>query len=309
MITRETLTSNEVLSSLTDEQITAITTLSKNDEDATIGARIGEIYREFDRKIESLTGVKRAGDEKTYHYFERAIRETQGGIDDFKSQIETLKTENARLGEAIAKGSDGEAQKAIEQARADLANVQKQYADLQKQVAKDKERHAAELLGIRVENELAASRATLKFKAGIPDAAVTSLINAACDRIKGMKPTIFKTENGSEVLAFLGENGEPLRNAEDRLNLYTAADLLKRELRAVGILDEGRRQGGAGSQPIDSSISKGYIDVSGARTKTEALSIIERDLLKAGLAKGSDEYQARLDEAWKNPIIEQLPMN
>ena len=50
-LTKELLTANAVLTGLTDEQITAITTLSQNDENSVIGSRIGEIYRQMDETI------------------------------------------------------------------------------------------------------------------------------------------------------------------------------------------------------------------------------------------------------------------
>ena len=42
-LARETIVANEVLAGLTDEQITAIETLSRNDEDVVIGTRFGEV--------------------------------------------------------------------------------------------------------------------------------------------------------------------------------------------------------------------------------------------------------------------------
>ena len=74
MLTKETLIANEALAGLTDEQITAITTLSANDENTVIGQKFGEVYRQMDSTIEKATGIKRDGDEKTYLYLERATR-------------------------------------------------------------------------------------------------------------------------------------------------------------------------------------------------------------------------------------------
>ena len=65
---RATILANEALAGLTDEQITAIETLSRNDEDVVIGARFGEVYRQMDSTNVKATGLKRNGDEKTYNY-------------------------------------------------------------------------------------------------------------------------------------------------------------------------------------------------------------------------------------------------
>ena len=45
MLQKDTIIANESLKGITDEQISAIETLSKNDEDAVIGAKFGEVYR------------------------------------------------------------------------------------------------------------------------------------------------------------------------------------------------------------------------------------------------------------------------
>ena len=74
MLTKETLIANEALAGLTEDQITAITTLSENDENTVIGQKFGEVYRQMDSTIEKATGIKRDGDEKTYLYLERATK-------------------------------------------------------------------------------------------------------------------------------------------------------------------------------------------------------------------------------------------
>ena len=79
-LVRDTILANEVLAGLTDEQITAIETLSRNDEDVVIGARFGEVYRQMDSTIEKATGIKRNGDEKTYNYLERAAKENRKSV-------------------------------------------------------------------------------------------------------------------------------------------------------------------------------------------------------------------------------------
>ena len=105
-LTREMIAANAVLAALTDEQITALETLSKNDENTVIGNKVGEIYREFDNKISTITGIARNGDEKTYNYFERAanvLKDSAKGVDDFNT-FDDLTKEKARLEKAIADG-------------------------------------------------------------------------------------------------------------------------------------------------------------------------------------------------------------
>jgi hypothetical protein len=100
---------------------------------------------------------------------------------------------------------------------------------------------------------------------------------------------------------FKGQDGEIVRNPENHLEPVTAEVLVWRELRQMGILDEGRQQqGGASGAPVD---------VSMARTQNEAQEIIAQSLMKQGLVNGSKEFQKAMDEAWQANNISALPMN
>ena len=93
MLTKETLIANEALKGLTEEQLTAITTLSENDENTVIGQKFGEVYRQMDSTIEKATGIKRDGDEKTYVYLGRATKafaEKFADYESLKTKIESV---------------------------------------------------------------------------------------------------------------------------------------------------------------------------------------------------------------------------
>lgn len=68
MLTREILVANAALSTLTDEQIAAITNLSQNDENSVIAKKTGEIYGALDADILTVSGIAKNGTEKTYDY-------------------------------------------------------------------------------------------------------------------------------------------------------------------------------------------------------------------------------------------------
>ena len=74
MLTREILIANASLSGLSDEQITAITTLSQNDENSVIAKKTGEIYGALDADILEVSGIAKNGTEKTYDYAKRVNR-------------------------------------------------------------------------------------------------------------------------------------------------------------------------------------------------------------------------------------------
>jgi hypothetical protein len=116
--------------------------------------------------------------------------------------------------------------------------------------------------------------------------------------------------NGGKRLVFKGENGEIARDPENHLEPYTAEALLKKELRAMGILDEGRQASGAGThQPQQQQQQGGApVDVSMARTQQEADNIIHNQLNALGLVRGSKKYQEAYDAAWKDNNVINLPV-
>jgi hypothetical protein len=104
------------------------------------------------------------------------------------------------------------------------------------------------------------------------------------------------------------KDGAIIRNQEKQLEPITAGDLLTRELKAMGILDEGRKAAGSGTIPPTKTGDSVPVDVSTARTQTEAQDIIARQLMTKGMVNGSKDFQAAMDAAWKDNNISALPI-
>lgn len=310
-LTKELLTANAVLTGLTDEQITAITTLSQNDENSVIGSRIGEIYRQMDETIAKSTGVARNGDEKTYLYLERATKdlsERVKAVDGLNKTVADLTKEKARLEKVIADGAgDSETKKALAQAQKDLAAVTKQFTDLKSEYDTAKALHASELMGVKIDNELAIATSGLKFKKDLPAAVTDVLIHQTVDKVKGMHPEYIDDGKGGKMLAFKDESGAIRRNPENQLNPFTAKDLIFNELKTMGVLDEGRQQQGGGTGAGGGGQHRGTVDITGARTQEEAYDAIVNSLFERGLVNGSKEFQEELDKAWNDNNVKALP--
>lgn len=311
MLTKELLAANAVLTSLSDEQINAIVTLSQNDENTVIGNRFGEVYRTFDENIAKASGIARNGDEKTYNYLDRVLGELVSKGKESERQVTELTKEKARLEKAIAEGSaDAETKKALTQAQKDLASVTKQFTDLKTQYDTLEANHTAELFGLKVESEINGAKQGIKFKAGFPASVTDVIMQNAVAKIKGMNPEFIDNGNGGKMLAFKDGNGAIMRNPENQLNPYTASDLLQRELKQMGVLDEGIKQDGTGTQPIRQQTDGNApaVDISGARTRTEAYDIITTQLMQQGMTKGSSEFENAMNESWKQNNVASLPM-
>lgn len=309
----ELLKGNAATAELSEQQITAIVELSKNDEAAVIGQKTGEIYGGLDADILAASGIAKNGAEKTYDYAKRVIGEIKGqagNAAELQNQISTLTREKSRLEKVIADGGiDTEAKKELAKTKADLANVSKEYADLKTKFDSAEEEHAKALFGMKIDGEMAKAVAGLKFKADLPASVQSVLLEQAVAKVKGMNPEYIDDGNGGKVLAFM-ENGTPMRNRENNLRPFTASELVARELQTMGVLETGRKQTGAGTS---GEIHKGgglAADVSGARSQVEAREIIAKQLMQQGKVNGSKEFDDAMAEAWKEnrDIIKALPL-
>lgn len=315
MLTTELLNANAALAGLTDEQKGAIVEMSKNDEAAVIGQKTGEIYGGLDADILSASGIAKNGTEKTYEYAKRVIGEIKSQVGDassLKTQVEELTREKTRLEGVIAKGgTDAETKRQFEQTKADLANVTKEYADLKAEYDRAKEEHAKAMFAVKIDGEFTKATAGLKFKADLPTAVTSVLMQQAVEKVKRMNPDYIDDGNGGKVLAFM-ENGTPKRNPENNLRPYTASELIAAELKTMGVLDEGRKQTGAGSDANSNGDgnTKVVADLAGATTQDQAYEIIAKQLMQRGLVNGSKEFNEAMNAAWKenHELLKKLPI-
>lgn len=311
MLTREIITANAALSGLTDEQITAIVTLSQNDENSVIAKKTGEIYGALDNDVLEVSGIAKNGTEKTYEYTKRVIKEIKAKADDaarLQGQIDSLTKEKARLEKAIADGSaDAETAKALKQAKADLASITTQFNELNTKYNNAVADHEKEIFGIKVDNALQSASAGLKFKAGLPESVTRVILSQAAEKVKAMRPEAIDDGKGGKVIVFKGEDGAILRNPNNQLNPYTAAELLTKELEAMDVLDKGRKQQGGGTGSHGGGGDGKAIDVTGAKTRTEAYDMIAASLMSQGMTVGSAQFDAAMSQAWKDNNISALP--
>lgn len=312
MITQEMLAQQEVLNGLTAEQIEAITTLSKNDEEAVIGNRFREVYNRLDETIATTTGIARNGDEKTYNYLERAAKAVKAQADKvegLQTKVQELTNEKARLEKVIQDGTaDEQTKKQLAQAQRDLASIKEQFNTLKGEKDSLIEQHTKELLNVRIDNELSQALAGIKLKGDLPEQALNTLIGQTMQKVKGFNPEYVDDGKGGKQLVFKDAQGAILRNPEKGLNPMTAGELLERELKAMGIIDE-RRAAGGGTEPPKLGAGGGDepIVITGARTRVEANEMLTQQLLKRGLVNGSKQFTEAMRKAWEDNNVKALP--
>lgn len=311
-LTTELINGNAILNALTDEQKAIIIEMSRNDEASVIGQKTGEIYGGLDADILAASGIAKNGTEKTYDYAKRVIgeiKEKAGKLDESLKQIDALSAEKARLEKVIADGgADAETKRQLTQAQTDLASVTKSFTELKAQYDEQKEQHVKELFGIKLDSEFSRATSGLKFRADIPQNVTDVIVSQAIAKVKGMYPEYIDDGKGGKILAFKdAENGAIIRNPEKNLNPYTASELVEKELKTMGVLESGRKQGGAGTKPQGGNGS-GSIDIAGARTQDEAYEAIASSLMAQGMTIGSNEFETAMSKAWAANNVKSLPL-
>lgn len=309
MLTREILLANATLAGLSAEQLEAIATLSQNDEAAVIAKKTSDIYGGLDADILVASGVEKSGGEKTYDYAKRVIGTLKKSVDDAKGnadKIAALEAEKAKLQAELEKGGGEELQKQLNQSQTDLKSVMEKYNTLKENYDKAQSDFAAKLLNTRLDADLAGAAKGLKIKSGIPSAAAEILMKQAFAKLKASRPEYMENADGTQSLIFKDADGAVMRNPNNTLNPYTAAELLRKELGEMGVL-ENRQGKGTGTSTDPNPAPAGVIDISGAKNQREAYEIIDKALIAQGKVAGSRAYQDAMDAAWKENNIVTLP--
>ena len=298
MLQKDTIIANESLKGITDEQISAIETLSKNDEDAVIGAKFGEVYRQMDATIEKATGVRRNGDEKTYLYLERAAKEYANKYSDYDS----LKTKVTDLEDKISKGGDAALKAELERTKGELESSKTAFNTFKSTFDKEKGDYEKRLKDYKIDSAIQSAKEGFTFKQGYPESVMNTLMGQAIANVKSKNPTL-EERDGVSTLVFHDAEGKPLLSAENKLNPYTAKELLRKEFEAMEILENKPTKGAGGkpSQPTAGALS-------GAATQMEADEAISQMLLEKGITKTSLKYKAEYDRIWEENKISDLPL-
>lgn len=250
----------------------------------------------MDSTIEKATGIKRNGDEKTYNYLERAAKEFAGKYADYDS----LKTKVGELEQKIATGGDAALKAQLDSVKGELEAAKGEYATLKATYEKEKGDNARALLNFKIDSEIARAKDGLKFKSGLNEAVMTTLVSQAIANIKAKNPS-FEDRGGVQTLVFRDAEGKPLLNAENKLNPYTAKELLTKEFEKMDILEKSPAKGAGGEPPKPSAT------ISGATTRIEALTAIEKMLSERGISKTSLDYQREYDKLCEEYKVSDLP--
>lgn len=299
---------NQELAGLTESQITAIATLSQNDEETVIASKIGELHGRYDQDVKAVTGIDKVTGEKSYDYVKRVLGEykTQvGSASELTSKIATYEKEINTLKTTIAEGKGDEIiRQQLRDAQSELNTLKGQYeTERQSWTAKEKEFNE-NISKIQIETQFEKTISGLKFKPEYPKEIQSTLINSAKTEIlRKYKPEWSET-NGQKVMIFRDEKGEIVRNTANLSQPYTVSELITEQLKSV--LDSKPGQGGAGSQKT--ILDSGALDLSGALDQIEADEMISKYLLKSGELRGTASFAEKQKKIRIELGVDKLPL-
>ena len=316
MLTIEMLRQNASLTGLTDAQLTAIAEMSRNDENAVIGTRIGALHGQYDSDILSITGIAKNNGEKSYDYAKRVLN-------DYKSQISSTATIQAQLANAqkevqtlkdkLAAGAGDETLKQqLKDAKAQVTQLQTQLTTKETEYNDAKAKLEGQIKDVHVDYAFQAATNALKFKAGITEGVQKILLASAKAEVlaKGT-PDFVDDGKGGKTLVFRGADGNVLNNPANNLNPFTVQELVM-QTSIKDVVDTGKQQPGGGTNPIVTVTSGGgsatLLDLSNVKNQLDADKAIESYLLSNGLTRDSAEFAEQSLQLRTENKVNELPI-
>ena len=310
-LTPDVLKSNEVLSTLSEDQLSAITSLSVNDEKSVISTKIGEHHGLIERDVKEVSGIEKNQGEKSYEYMKRVLssyKESSGNSSELQTKISDQEAKIQQLEKSISDGStDTVTIQKLKDAEGKLSQLQNQYDTDKNTWETEKNSFTEKITGIQVNSEFNKATAGLKFKAGYPESVQKTLLNSTKDSILSKYKPDWVEADGSKVMVFRDDKGEIVRNRANGLNPYTASELIMDSLKEV--VDSGKNTTGAGTgNTSKSDDSVGSADISGAKTQVEADQLIVKHLLQIGETRGSASFAEKQRKIRDQNNISKLPI-
>lgn len=306
------LKGSTALAALTQEQIAAIAELSRNDENAVMAQKIGDIHGQYDRDIEAGTGLKKPEGVKTYEWIKSDILPKVGQATKLQGKLDALKTEKELLETQL---KDGKIDEATVKRLKDLETLKTQ---LQTKIDTDKTEYEKKLsdaaeqnTSIKLSNEFDKALVGKKFKDDsiISKAVRESFIaNAKTAILAENKADWIDDGQGGQRLVFRDANGQVRNNPENNLNPFTAEELFVSKISDV--LDLGKQQPGGGTKNPGGGGGAGgsTLSLSDASTQVQADELTTDFLMSKGLTRGSEEYNEEFTKIRTENEVEKLPL-
>lgn len=308
-LTEALLRANAGLATLTDEQVQAIVELSRNDENTVIGTKIGELHGRYDADVLAITGLEKNQGEKSYDYVKRILGDYKQKAETSQSlntTITSLKEEIEGYKKTIAEG------KGNEEIAKQLKDAQKQLADT-KNLLEAKNNDWQDKYNVLskqyqdslVDAEFNQALSAIKIKSVYPESVQQTLIDAAKRTVLAKAKPEWVESDGKKSLVFRDASGEIMTNKQNKLNPFTAGELLLDELKDV--IEVNPKKTGTGTNNHQGGGSQ-TLDLTGITNQVDADEAISKHLMQNGYTRGSQEFSSKAQELRRENQVEKLPI-
>lgn len=303
MITEDLIKQQELLKDLTPDQVKAIETLSKNDEETVIHKKRGDWYKQFDQDILDSSGIPKEPAERATDYAKRAFALQKAEIEEltaYKTKAKTLEAKIATL-------EDGKVDATTKQKIKDLGDELAALKVTHETAIREKEtllsQKDQELIRERQEVQFAAALSGVKFKS---DETTTALKDIAVKSAKEALMAEYTMDIADGKTVWRDKKGEIVRNPKNGNEPMTTADLLMPKLAPV--IDQGRKVNGTGTTKVDANGTSSTTFAPTAKTKTEFYTQASDYLIAQGNDRTNPEFAKKLTELSKEFNAQELPV-
>ncbi len=311
-LTIEKLKEEQLLASLTPEQLTAIAALSAADENIVIGTRIGELHGSYEKDVFAVTGIPKLPGEKAYEYNKRVLSHFKNELETTTKTLDEIKAEKAAIEEQLKSGgADAALKSQLEQINKALKDAQDALKAKDELIKTKETEFTNQLTQTKVNFQFAQANKDIKLKPVYSDSiANTLLMQAKNEILSKYTPDFVVDETGKETLVFRDkQTNEIARNPDNGLSPYSIYDLYKTTVLKDAI-DTGTKQPGGGTTGFmpKSPVDAHGIDLSGVKTQREADELIYNHLMAKGLARGTKEFSDEQAKIRQDNEVAKLPI-
>lgn len=320
MITTELIRENQALKDLSDDQVKLIVTLSENDEKTVKNQLFGEIHGKYDKIFAEILGVEKPTSGKVFStdFWSAEVRKLKEVADKSgdNTELELLKGTIADLETQIKAGQGNKA--LTDRLEAEKAALLKEKNELTQSIEKMRgqvteietsyktqlEKRDQEFEAIMVDQYLDQQLTGIKFKDSIPENLRVLALKDAKNRLKSEYQPV-KVDDGNGGFTWQFKKGDVIaNNPANGLKPYTGQELLLPHLSEI--IDTGKFQPGGGTK-VDSKkpgFNGELIDVTGAKTRDQAMDMIKSGLAVQGISVTDKRYSEIKNKTWE--VVKQM---
>lgn len=320
-LTEDKIKQQTALQSLTDEQVKAIATLSANDEQQVLSEAIAnktrEMWDRLDADLKEVFGVDKPREVKSWELLKQTLTEAKekaGKASEYEQALNKLKGEKTVLEEQLKSGDksgmlSGRIEKLEQQIKdrdTQLAALKSQVQEKENEYKQQIEQERDKLDRFEFERHIDSALTGVKFKAEIPDTIRETYIKTAKEQVLSQYKRDWIEKDGNRIPIFRDDHGNIVTNPKNLQEPFKPQELFLQQIKDV-LADDAK--GGAGTKANGEGRQGKSVAIAGTpRTKSEATDMIRQSLMAEGIAADSDEYHARMKEAYSEMQVEDLPL-